>query len=118
MLDGRDNRPATTLSKPVRVDESSVANIKALVKVVQEGTFVGVVAQTEWAAIQTARNLKVTWSTPSSPLPATREAVDVYLTNTKSFTDNGPMPKGNTDAALAQASRTFEATYHWPFQNH
>jgi nicotinate dehydrogenase subunit B len=118
MLHGRAIRPATTISKPLRVDESSVANIKGLVKVVQEGTFVGVVAETEWAAIQAAKNLKVTWSTPSSPLPATREAVDAYLTNTKSFTDNGPMPKGNTDAALAQASRTFEATYHWPFQNH
>ena len=118
MLHGRVVRPATTISKPLRVDESSVANIKGLVKVVQVGTFVGVVAQTEWAAIQAARNLKVTWSTPSAPLPATREAVDAYLTNTKSFTDNGPMPKGNTDAAFPQASRTFEATYHWPFQNH
>ncbi len=118
MLHGRVVRPATTISKPLRVDESSVAHIKGLVKVVQEGTFVGVVAQTEWAAIQAARNLKVTWSTPSAPLPATREAVDVYLANTKSFTDNGPMPKGNTDAAFAQTSRTFEATYHWPFQNH
>jgi CO/xanthine dehydrogenase Mo-binding subunit len=118
MLHGRVIRPATTISKPLRVDESSIANIKGLVKVVQEGTFVGVVAQTEWAAIQAAKNLKVTWSTPSTPLPATREEVDVYLANTKSFTDNGPMPKGNTEAALAQASRTFEATYHWPFQNH
>jgi CO/xanthine dehydrogenase Mo-binding subunit len=118
MLHGRVIRPATTISKPLRVDERSIANIKGLVKVVQEGTFVGVVAQTEWAAIQAAKNLKVTWSTPSTPLPATREEVDVYLANTKSFTDNGPMPKGNTEAALAQASKTFEATYHWPFQNH
>jgi CO/xanthine dehydrogenase Mo-binding subunit len=118
MLHGRVVRPATTISKPLRVDESSVANIKGLVKVVQEGTFVGVVAQTEWAAIQAARNLKVTWSTPSAPLPATPEAVDAYLVNTKSFADNGPMPKGDTDAAMAKASRTFEATYRWAFQNH
>ena len=73
MLHGRVIRPATTISKPLRVDESSIANIKGIVKVVQEGTFVGVVAQTEWAAIQAAKNLKVTWSTPSAPLPATRE---------------------------------------------
>jgi nicotinate dehydrogenase subunit B len=118
MLHGRVIRPATTLSKPARVDESSISNIKGVVKVVQEGTFLGVVAQTEWAAIQAAKNLKVTWSIPSAPLPATREDVDTYLTNTKSFTDNGPMPKGDTDAAFAKASRTFDATYHWPFQNH
>ena len=118
MLHGRVIRPATTISKPLKVDESSIASIKGLVKVVQEGTFVGVVAQTEWAAIQAAKNLKVTWSTPSAPLPATREEVDAYLTNTKSFADNGPMPKGDADAAMATANRTFEATYHWPFQNH
>src|SRR6185436_8865948 len=117
MLHGRVIRPATTISKPLRVDESSIANIKGIVKVVQEGTFIGVVAQTEWAAIQAAKNLKVTWSTPA-PLPATREAVDAYLTTTKSFADNGPMPTGNTEAAFAQAARTFEAAYHWPFQNH
>src|SRR5258705_3343055 len=111
MLHGRVIRPATTISKPLRVDESSIANIKGLVKVVQEGTFVGVVAQTEWAAIQAPKNLKAPRSTPA-PLPATREAVDAYLTTTKSFADNGPMPKGNTDAAFAQAARTFEASYH------
>ena len=83
MLHGRVIRPATTISKPLRVDESSIANIKGLVKVVQEGTFVGVVAQTEWAAIQAAKKLKVTWSTPSTPLPATREEVDVYLATRK-----------------------------------
>jgi CO/xanthine dehydrogenase Mo-binding subunit len=118
MLHGRVVRPATTISKPLKVDESSVANIKGLVKVVQEGTFVGVVAQSEWAAIQAARNLKVTWSTPAAPLPATPAAVDEYLTNTKSFADNGPMPKGDADAAMAKATRRFDATYHWAFQNH
>ena len=118
MLHGRVVRPATTISKPLKVDEKSIANIKGVVKVVQEGTFVGVVAQTEWAAIQAARNLKVTWATPASPLPATPAAVDEYLTNTKSFADNGPMPKGDSDAAMTKSSRTFEATYHWAFQNH
>src|SRR5437899_1726712 len=32
------------------------------VKVVRKGNFLGVVADTEWDAIQAARNLKVTWS--------------------------------------------------------
>src|SRR5204862_6398775 len=118
MLDGRDNRPATTISKPLKVDESSVANIKGLVKVVQEGTFVGVVAQTEWAAIQAARNLKVTWSTPAAPLPATPAAVDEYLTNTKSFADNGPMPKGDSVASMAKDTRRFDASYHCAFKTH
>jgi CO/xanthine dehydrogenase Mo-binding subunit len=86
--------------------------------VVQEGTFVGIVAETEWAAVQASEESEGHVGHPVIALPATRDAVDAYLTNTKSFTDNGPMPKGNTDTALAQARRTFEATYHWPFQNH
>src|SRR5580692_7567566 len=64
MLHGRIVRPATSLSAPLSVDESSVKNIPGMVKVVREGNFVGVVAQTEWAAIQAARALKVTWAEP------------------------------------------------------
>ena len=31
---------------------------------------------------------------------------------------SGGAKKGNVEAALAQGSKTFEATYLWPFQNH
>ena len=65
MLHGRVVRPATSISAPASVDESSIKNIPGVVKVVREGTFVGVVAETEWAAIQAARALKVTWSEPT-----------------------------------------------------
>jgi nicotinate dehydrogenase subunit B len=118
MLHGRVVRPATVISKPAHVDESSIAHIPGIVKVVQEGSFLGVVAETEWAAIQAARTLKVIWSTPASKMPANREEVDAYILATKSFTDNGPADKGDVEKAFAQAARTFEATYHWPFQNH
>ena len=52
-------------------------------KVVQKGNFVGVVAQTEWAAIRAARALKVTWSAPPTQFPAGPEAMYDYLQNTK-----------------------------------
>ena len=55
MLHGRVVRPPTITSKPANIDESSVKNIPGLVKIVQEGSFVGVVCQTEWAAIQAPR---------------------------------------------------------------
>jgi nicotinate dehydrogenase subunit B len=118
MLHGRVLRPATVLSKPASVDKSSVRGIPGVVKVVQEGSFVGVVAETEWAAIQAARALKVTWSTPVAKMPATADEVDSYLTNTKSFVDTVVVNRGDADAAISAASKTFEATYHWPFQNH
>jgi nicotinate dehydrogenase subunit B len=118
MLHGRVLRPSTVLSKPASVDKNSVRGIPGVVKVVQEGSFVGVVAETEWAAIQAARALKVTWSTPVAKMPATADEVDSYLANTQSFVDTVVVNRGDADAAISAASKTFEATYHWPFQNH
>jgi nicotinate dehydrogenase subunit B len=118
MLHGRVVRPAVVNSKPSSVDESSIQHIPGIVKVVQEGSFVGVVANTEWSAIQAAKALKVTWSTPTTKLPADRDELYAYLKNTKSFKDQVVANKGNPDSAFAQASKTFEATYRWPFQLH
>src|SRR5581483_759112 len=47
MLHGRVVRPATVAAKPASIDEDSIKNIPGVVKVVREGSFVGVVAQTE-----------------------------------------------------------------------
>ena len=59
-------------------------------KVVQQGSFVGVVAQTEWAAIQAAKTLKVTWSDPGDAnFPRIHDEVYDYLKNTKSFARTG-----------------------------
>ena len=118
MLHGRPVRPFTVVAKPLSVDESSIAHIAGVVKVVQEGSFVGVVAETEWAAIQAAQALKVTWSTPATKMPANREAVDTYLTDTKPVRELTPVKKGDVDTAFSQAWKTVSATYHWPFQNH
>ncbi|HEX3371681.1 MAG TPA: molybdopterin cofactor-binding domain-containing protein, partial [Candidatus Acidoferrales bacterium] len=118
MLHGRSVRPATALSAPLSIDESSIKNIPGVVKVVHEGNFVGVVAQTEWAAIQAARALKVTWAEPTLKMPSGADEVFDYLKNTKSFKDNVVTNKGNVDAAFSQAQKKYEATYYWPFQLH
>ena len=118
MLHGRAVRPATSLSMPSNVDESSIKNIPGVVKVVREGSFVGVVAETEWAAIQAARTLKVTWSEPTLKMPSGPDEVFDYLKNTKSFRENVVTNRGNPDSAFSQAHKVFEATYYWPFQLH
>jgi nicotinate dehydrogenase subunit B len=118
MLHGRSVRPATSLSAPLSIDESSIKNIPGVVKVVHEGNFVGVVAQTEWAAIQAARALKVTWAEPTLKMPSGADEVFDYLKNTKSFKDNVVTNKGNLDAAFSQAQKKYESTYYWPFQLH
>jgi CO/xanthine dehydrogenase Mo-binding subunit len=118
MLHGRVVRPATSLSAPASIDESSIKNIPGVVKIVREGTFVGVVAETEWAAIQAAKALKVTWSEPSLKMMSGPEEVFDYLKNTKSFKDTVVTNKGNLDAAYSGAQKKYEATYYWPFQLH
>lgn len=119
MLHGRVVRPPTVTAKSASIDEDSIKNIPGIVKVVHEGSFVGVVAQTEWAAIQASRALKVTWTAPETKMPANPDAVYDYLKNTKGFAQRpGMQPRGDVDAALAQASKTFEQTYRWPFQMH
>ena len=118
MLHGRVVRPATAISKPASVDESSINDIPGIVKVVREGSFVGVIAETEWSAIRAARALKVTWPEPAVKLPANPEKVDQYLRTTKSFKDQVATSRGNVPEAFARASKTSEATYRWPFQLH
>jgi nicotinate dehydrogenase subunit B len=118
MLHGRVVRPPVVSSKPASVDENSIKQIPGIVKIVQEGNFLGVVAETEWGAIRAAKELKVTWSIPTTKLPANHDELYAYLKNTKSFRDQVPTDKGNAEAALSQASKTFEATYRWPFQMH
>ena len=78
----------------------------------REGSFVGVVAETEWAAIQAAKTLKVTWSTPQTKLPANSDAVYDYLENTKSFMNRPVVNRGNPEQAFG-ASRQ-EIRSHLP----
>lgn len=118
MLHGRVVRPPVVSSKPTSVDENSVKEIPGVVKVVREGSFVGVVAKSEWAAIRAARALKVTWSEPAVKLPANPDELYAYLKNTKSAKDQVAANKGDVAAGLARASKSFEATYRWPFQLH
>ena len=118
MLHGRVVRPATSLSAPASIDESSIKNIPGVVKVVKEGSFVGVVAETEWASIQAARALKVTWSEPTLKMMSGPSELFDYLKNTKSFKDNVVVNRGNLDAGFSQSQKKYEATYYWPLQLH
>ena len=118
MLHGRVVRPPVINSEPASVDESSVQQIPGIVKVVREGSFLGVVAETEWAAIRAAQQLKVTWSPPPRQFPAGPAATYDYLANTKSFADRNGTVKGDTAIGNTKAAKTFDNTYRWPFQMH
>ncbi len=59
MVHGRVVRPSGRNARLKSVDLSSVESIPGFLTVVKQGNFVGVVATTEWAAIQAAKSLKV-----------------------------------------------------------
>ena len=118
MLHGRVVRPPVINTPPVNIDEDSVRKIPGFVKVIQQGSFVGVVAKTEWAAMQAARALKVIWAKPTTKIPSNSEELYDYLKSTKSFTTLKGVDKGNPTTALTKAKKQYEATFRWPFQLH
>jgi nicotinate dehydrogenase subunit B len=118
MLHGRVVRPPVVNTAPTNIDEDSVRHIPGFVKLVREGSFVGVVAKTEWAAIKAAEALKVTWETPQTKLPANRDELYTYLRNTKPVRSQKAVEKGDLPTAFSQAKKTYQASYRWPFQMH
>jgi CO/xanthine dehydrogenase Mo-binding subunit len=118
MLHGRVVRPPVINTEPVSIDQDSIKGIPGVVMIAREGKFVGVVAKTEWAAIKAAQALKVSWSKPTSKVPANPEELFAYLKNTKPVRSAKPVDKGNLAAGFSQAKKTYQASYRWPFQMH
>ena len=123
MLHGRVIRPSGRNASFGSFDSASLAKARSIpgfVRVVRQGNFVGVVAKTEWAAIQAAdpdTGLRVNWQdgqplVPQATLPeALRDPANHYRTVEEDNT-------GDVDAALATASVIHRASYFTPFQMH
>jgi CO/xanthine dehydrogenase Mo-binding subunit len=118
MLHGRVVRPPVVNTEPISIDHDSVRGIPGMVMIVREGKFVGVVAETEWAAIKAAQALKVTWSKPTTKLPASPDELFAFLKSNKPVRSQKPVDKGDLNAAFSQAKKTYQASYRWPFQMH
>ena len=118
MLHGRVVRPPVAHASASSVDNSAAKAIPGVKRIVQEGGFVGVVADNEWSAIQAARALKLTWSAPGTAFPGGPDQIYKYLETKKSYKDQMVTSRGDVESALRGASKTIEATYRWPFQLH
>jgi nicotinate dehydrogenase subunit B len=116
MLFGRVVRPPAVGAAVAHVDESSVASMPGVVKVVVKKNFVGVVAQKPWQAVQAAEKLSVAW-TPGKGLPKQADFYD-YVRNSKPVRDTLLVNSGNVDQALAGAPTLAKATYYHPYQMH
>lgn len=99
----------------IAVDESSIANVAGVVRVVVEGDFIGVVAEREEQAIEAARRLKVRWK-PAPALPdlnAPEAALRAAPAQRREL-----LGTGDVQAALAEGTHRLTRTYVWPYQMH
>jgi CO/xanthine dehydrogenase Mo-binding subunit len=117
MLHGRVVRPPAIGAELQAVDEASIEAIPGIVKVVREGNFLGVVAQSEWSAIRAARDLKATWSDWKG-LPEQAKLYE-YVRETKIAKDEVTGNVGNTAEAMAKDGvKKLAATYDFAIHTH
>jgi nicotinate dehydrogenase subunit B len=115
MLHGKVVRPLAVGATVVNVDRGSVAGLPGSLQVVVKNNFVGVVADSEWHAIQAAKALVVTWSGGVTlPAPDTLYSWMQQQPSADSFTVNS----GDTDQTFTQAVRKVTAQYLYPYQMH
>jgi nicotinate dehydrogenase subunit B len=109
------------------VDQSSIKHIHGA-RVVQVGNFVGVVAPSEWDAIQAAAELKVRWAEPSSPLPGNGNLEQALRAAQPGLPASTPIPgpvsplliteMGDVETGLTQAAKTVSATFRTSYLLH
>ena len=82
----------------------------------REGNFLGVVATTEWGAIQAARKLKATWSNWEG-LPE-RAHLWEHVRATRINSDEVTSNVGDSAKALSDAPKRISATYDFAIHTH
>jgi nicotinate dehydrogenase subunit B len=117
MLHGRVIRPPAVGANLIRVDDTPLKMIPGLPRTVVRGNFVGIVAETEWAAIQAAAALKITWTKPASAFPEQNELYQ-YMRDTPAKASKSGAIRGDAPAAFLRSAKRVEASYEWPFQSH
>lgn len=117
MVHARNVRPPVVGATLRSIDETSVADIPGLIKVVREGNYVAVVCEREEHAIRASEQLSVTWDPPATaPFPPYEDLFD-YMRESVPTSGNRETI-GEPDAAFARADRIIEASYEVPFQGH
>ncbi|WP_448647745.1 molybdopterin cofactor-binding domain-containing protein [Pseudomonas mohnii] len=100
----------------INVDESSIAHLPGIIKVVVIGDFIGVVAEREEQAIKAARELKTSWKPWQHHLPDLGD-IEQALRDNPSI-ERVVHDTGGVDAALASVATRLTRRYLWPYQLH
>jgi nicotinate dehydrogenase subunit B len=115
MLHARLVRPPSSSATLKSLDLDSIKNSPGIVKVIQRGNFIGIIAEREEQAIEASEQLKVSWSeTPSMPPMAD---LFTYL-RSEPTEDNVLIDNGDVEATINGSSRQISAEYHQPYHAH
>ena len=97
------------------VDESSIAHIPGIRKLLVIRDFVGIVAEREEHAEQALRELRVQWKAwPGlTPMDDLAQALRNNPSTRRTLVDDG-----DVDGALAGAAQSLQRDYVWPYQMH
>jgi nicotinate dehydrogenase subunit B len=115
MLHGRVVRPPGMGATVASVDRGSVQHIAGPLKIVIRQDFVGVVAGTQYEAMQAARQLAVRWN-DGPELPPQKDFFE-HLQR-QSSKDTLSVDSGDVERALAAAGNILRARYTYPYQMH
>lgn len=124
MLHARVIRPPAHGASVVAIDESSVAHVPGLVKVVRVQDLVGVVCRREEQAIAAAQALRAQW-TSWAGLPDQKN-LHATIRNLPEFPQGYPKDapggllahRGDVDSGLSESAKTISATYMTPYHHH
>lgn len=116
LLYGRVVRPTTYRARLIAADTAAVERMPGVVKVVRDGSFLGVIARRESQADAAAEALAraCRWDTPAA-LPRT-DGVEAWLRSAPIARDIPTRRQPRTTPG--EVVRTLEATYFRPFQMH
>jgi nicotinate dehydrogenase subunit B len=115
MLHGRVVRPPGMGATVASVDRDSVQHIAGLLKIVVRKDFVGVVAETQYAAMLAARQLAVRWN-EGPELPSQQDFFE-HLQRQPSK-DTLSVDSGDVAKELAAAGNVLRGRYTYPYQMH
>ena len=115
MLHGRVIRPPAVGASLTSVDESSITSIPG-VRVIRIGSFLGVVADTEWNAVRAARQLKASWSSWAGLPDHARLFESIRATPVER--EETIAKRGDLSSLSAGTGPALVATYQWPIQTH
>jgi len=123
MAHGRVVRPPNYGAKLVSIDETAVLQLPGVIKVIQDGSFLAVIAEREEQAIQAMKSLKQSsrWESDTNLPPQgslydhmKRQPHEAYLI-VNGMTVEDPPPPIET---LPEAAHTLTAAYFRPYQMH